>query len=246
MNHGGRIALPAFLPTRFHRSGARSSFKGLQLKAFWREMFETWYKMASMLQSGLDISPIITHRFPVESFSGSFDVMTHGQSGKVDPGLGGIIPAVFEEWENMASRSFFSAPGLYLSYCLSHPANQFARWSARRPHPGAALSEVDPVLVRAEPFLVLLLGSLCSVSAWAGVLLACLASRDSPDKFGMLCSVTVLVAPWVILSFLVIQGGLFMDSVETLLLRPAFSPSFWVPAGPSLVVIWLLRWFSSG
>ena len=48
-----------------------------------REMFETWYKMASMLQSGLDISPIITHRFPVDDYQVAFELMESGQSGKV-------------------------------------------------------------------------------------------------------------------------------------------------------------------
>ena len=46
-------------------------------------MFETWYKMASLLQSGLDLSPIITHRFSVDDFQRGFDTMGSGQSGKV-------------------------------------------------------------------------------------------------------------------------------------------------------------------
>ena len=58
--------------------------KGLKLKGIYgREMFETWYKMASMLQSGLDISPVITHRFAVDDFMQAFEVMRSGQSGKV-------------------------------------------------------------------------------------------------------------------------------------------------------------------
>jgi threonine 3-dehydrogenase len=48
-----------------------------------REMFETWYKMASLLQSGLDLSPIITHTFSVDDFQKGFDTMGSGQSGKV-------------------------------------------------------------------------------------------------------------------------------------------------------------------
>ena len=59
-------------------------FKGLTLKGIYgREMFETWYKMAAMLQSGLDISPIITHRFPVDDYRQAFEVMNSGRSGKV-------------------------------------------------------------------------------------------------------------------------------------------------------------------
>ncbi|PMG01914.1 hypothetical protein BCV02_13030 [Vibrio breoganii] len=47
-------------------------------------MFETWYKMASLIQSGLDLSPIITHHYKVEDFQEGFDVMRSGQSGKVN------------------------------------------------------------------------------------------------------------------------------------------------------------------
>ena len=48
-----------------------------------REMYETWYKMTVMLQSGLDIKPVITHRFGYADFREAFDVMRTGQSGKV-------------------------------------------------------------------------------------------------------------------------------------------------------------------
>jgi threonine 3-dehydrogenase len=48
-----------------------------------REMYETWYKMSVMLQSGLDITPVITHRFPYTEFEKGFEVMASGQSGKV-------------------------------------------------------------------------------------------------------------------------------------------------------------------
>ncbi len=59
-------------------------FKGLILKGIYgREMFETWYKMAAMIQSGLDITPVITHRFSIDDFQQGFDVMRSGQSGKV-------------------------------------------------------------------------------------------------------------------------------------------------------------------
>jgi threonine 3-dehydrogenase len=59
-------------------------FKGLALKGIYgREMFETWYKMASMLESGLDISPLLTHHYPAEDFQAGFDIMRSGRSGKV-------------------------------------------------------------------------------------------------------------------------------------------------------------------
>jgi threonine 3-dehydrogenase len=48
-----------------------------------REMYETWYKMSAMLESGLDIAPVITHRFPYNEFERGFDAMISGQTGKV-------------------------------------------------------------------------------------------------------------------------------------------------------------------
>ena len=59
-------------------------FKGLVIKGIYgREMFETWYKMSAMIQSGLDISPVITHHFPVDEYTRAFEIMESGQSGKV-------------------------------------------------------------------------------------------------------------------------------------------------------------------
>jgi len=59
-------------------------FKGLVIKGIYgREMFETWYKMAAMLQSGLNIGSIITHRYKIDDFQQGFDVMRSGKSGKV-------------------------------------------------------------------------------------------------------------------------------------------------------------------
>ena len=59
-------------------------FKGLILKGIYgREMFETWYKMSSLIQSGLDLSPIITHHYHIDNFQQGFDMMCSGQSGKV-------------------------------------------------------------------------------------------------------------------------------------------------------------------
>ncbi len=58
-------------------------WRRLGLRVYGREMFETWYKMSAMLQSGLDISPIITHRLPIAEFRDGFEIMRSGQSGKV-------------------------------------------------------------------------------------------------------------------------------------------------------------------
>ena len=84
MNHGGKIALLGILPPDAAIEWNKVIFKGLFLKGIYgREMFETWYKMVSMLQSGLDISPVLTHHYKVQDFQQGFDVMRSGKSGKV-------------------------------------------------------------------------------------------------------------------------------------------------------------------
>lgn len=84
MNHGGKIALLGIPPSDMSIDWNQVIFKGLTIKGIYgREMFETWYKMASLLQSGLDLSPIITHEFEVADFQKGFDVMNSGKSGKV-------------------------------------------------------------------------------------------------------------------------------------------------------------------
>ncbi len=84
MNHGGNIALLGILPEETRIDWNMVVFKGLKLKGIYgREMFETWYKAASMLQSNLDISPTITHHFKIDDFQKGFDIMSSGQSGKV-------------------------------------------------------------------------------------------------------------------------------------------------------------------
>ena len=84
MNHGGRIGILGIPPSECAIDWSQVIFKGLILKGVYgREMFETWYKMAAMVQGGLDISPIFTHRFPIDAFQEGFDVMRSGQSGKV-------------------------------------------------------------------------------------------------------------------------------------------------------------------
>ena len=84
MNHGGKIALLGIPPANTAIDWNQVIFKGLEIKGIYgREMFETWYKMIAMLQSGLDLSPIMTHRFPVGDFKKGFEIMLSGQSGKV-------------------------------------------------------------------------------------------------------------------------------------------------------------------
>lgn len=84
MNHGGHIAMLGIPPGETAINWSQVIFKGLQIKGVYgREMFETWYKMISMLQSGLNINPVITHQFPIEDFQMGFETMASGQSGKV-------------------------------------------------------------------------------------------------------------------------------------------------------------------
>ncbi len=84
MHHGGRIAILGIPPEETSVDWHQIIFKGLILKGIYgREMFETWYKMSSMLQSGLNIEPIITHHFDVDEFQPAFELMESGQSGKV-------------------------------------------------------------------------------------------------------------------------------------------------------------------
>jgi len=84
MVNGGRIALLGLLGEDVAIDWGKVIFKGLFLKGIYgREMFETWYKMTTMIQSGLDISAVITHRFPIEEFRKGFEVMNSGNSGKV-------------------------------------------------------------------------------------------------------------------------------------------------------------------
>lgn len=84
MNYGGKIALLGILARDTTIDWNQVIFKGLVIKGIYgREMYETWYKMTSMLQSGLDISPVITHRLPVDEFHKGFEIMGSGQSGKV-------------------------------------------------------------------------------------------------------------------------------------------------------------------
>ena len=84
MCHGGKIALLGIPSQELAIDWNKVIFNMLTIKGIYgREMYETWYKMSSMLQSGLDISPVITHRFHYTEFEKGFEVMATGQSGKV-------------------------------------------------------------------------------------------------------------------------------------------------------------------
>ncbi len=84
MNHGGKVALLGIPGEDMAIDWSQVIFKGLELKGIYgREMFETWYKMAGLIQSGLDLKPMITHTLPVADFQEGFDIMRSGQSGKV-------------------------------------------------------------------------------------------------------------------------------------------------------------------
>lgn len=84
LNHAGKIALLGFLPQSTTIDWNNIILKGLLVKGIYgREMFETWYKMISMLQSGLNIKPAITHHFKVDDYQEAFKIMSSGNSGKV-------------------------------------------------------------------------------------------------------------------------------------------------------------------
>jgi threonine 3-dehydrogenase len=84
LKNGGKMALLGIPSQDIAIDWNQVIFKGLFLKGIYgREMFETWYKMKAMLQSGLDIKPVITHRFPIDDFQKGFDAMNSGKAGKV-------------------------------------------------------------------------------------------------------------------------------------------------------------------
>ncbi|MQY42006.1 L-threonine 3-dehydrogenase [Epibacterium sp. SM1969] len=81
---GGKIALLGIPPGQSPVDWSRIVFKAITIKGVYgREMFETWYKMIAMLQNGLDVSRVITHRFGVDDFAKGFAAMKSGRSGKV-------------------------------------------------------------------------------------------------------------------------------------------------------------------
>jgi threonine 3-dehydrogenase len=83
MCHGGKIALLGIMP-QTPIDWDYVVFNGLTIKGIYgREMYETWYKATMLIQKGLDITPIITHRFPYTEYMNAFEVMTSGKSGKI-------------------------------------------------------------------------------------------------------------------------------------------------------------------
>ena len=84
MYNGGKISLLGLLPSNTQINWSKLIFKGLTLKGIYgREMYETWYQMEMMLSTGLNISPVITHRFKADDFQEAFDIMEAGNSGKI-------------------------------------------------------------------------------------------------------------------------------------------------------------------
>jgi threonine 3-dehydrogenase len=84
MNNGGKIAILGLSTTGFDIDWNKVIFKMLRIQGIYgREMFETWYKMIALVQSGLDLSPLITHRFSIDDFEEGFATMLSGNSGKV-------------------------------------------------------------------------------------------------------------------------------------------------------------------
>lgn len=84
MYHGGSIAQLGFLPPETRINWDEVIFKGLTLKGIYgREIFRTWHRMSQLIRSGLDIAPVITHRFPAGEYQAAFETARSGQCGKV-------------------------------------------------------------------------------------------------------------------------------------------------------------------
>ncbi len=84
MNNGGKIALLGIAPTEFAVDWNKIIFKMLNIKGIYgREMFETWYKMIALVQSGLDLTDLITHRIAIDDYQQGFEAMLSGRAGKV-------------------------------------------------------------------------------------------------------------------------------------------------------------------
>ncbi len=84
MNHGGRIAVLGIPAGPITLDVNALIFKGLEIQGIYgRRIFETWYKMAAMLQSGLDVSAVVTHRLPADRYDEAFDLVARGECGKI-------------------------------------------------------------------------------------------------------------------------------------------------------------------
>jgi threonine 3-dehydrogenase len=84
MNHGGRVAVLGIPSGPMTLDVSALIFKGIEIQGIYgRRIFETWYKMAAMLQSGLDVSGIVTHRLPADEYEDAFDLVARGECGKI-------------------------------------------------------------------------------------------------------------------------------------------------------------------
>jgi len=84
LSHGGKVSMLGLPSNEMRIDWNRVVFNMLTIKGIYgREMYESWYKMAVMIQNGLDLSPVITHEYCIDDFQQGFDVMRSGQSGKV-------------------------------------------------------------------------------------------------------------------------------------------------------------------
>jgi len=84
MNNGGKMAVLGIAPVGFAIDWNKVIFKMLHIKGIYgREMFETWYKMIALVQGGLDVSGLITHRIGIDDFEAGFEAMIDGSAGKV-------------------------------------------------------------------------------------------------------------------------------------------------------------------
>ena len=93
MSHGGKIAVLGIPAKEVALDWSKVIFNMITIKGIYgREMYETWYKMSVMIHSGLDISPVITHRYSYADFEKGFTAMRSGQTGKVVLDWTGLIP----------------------------------------------------------------------------------------------------------------------------------------------------------
>ena len=84
MNHGGKVAVLGIPSGDVRLAIGQVIFKGLTMRGIYgRRIFETWYKMAAMLQTGLDVEAVITHKLPADRYEEAFELVRSGQSGKV-------------------------------------------------------------------------------------------------------------------------------------------------------------------
>ena len=84
VNHGGKVALLGLFSTAATVDLNQAIFKGLTIKGIYgREMFDTWYKATAMLNSGLDVTPVISHRFPLAEYETAFDALESGEASKI-------------------------------------------------------------------------------------------------------------------------------------------------------------------